>query len=196
MKTVLYFVRHGEKEEETKEKALTEKGKIEAKKAGKFLSQFPIQHIVASPSLRTRQTAEIINAFFGIPILEDERLRERAEFNTATYSPEDFMSIWSKASYHRTWNPPVGESSRKKGEKMERAVASFIEKKLLHVLIVTHGGSISDFLRNIAGSRLKKVKRFFGDVSILTGSISIVEYDHDLKKFTPRCVNFTEHLLS
>lgn len=196
MKTVLYFVRHGEKDEETKERALTEKGKIEAQKTGKFLSQFPIQYIVASPTLRTRQTAELINAFFGISILEDERLRERAEFNTAQFSLEDFISLWSKASYHRTWQPPVGDSSRKKGEKMERVVADLFQKKLTHVLIVTHGGSISDFLRNIAGSRLKKVKRYFGDVSILTGSISIVEYDHDLKKFTLRCVNSTEHLLT
>ena len=104
------------------------------------------------------------------------------------------MSIWSKASYHRTWNPPVGESSRKKGEKIERVVEDLVQKKLAHVVIVTHGGSISDFLRNIVGSRLKRVKRFFGDVSILTGSISIVEYDHDSNKFTLRCVNKTDHL--
>jgi broad specificity phosphatase PhoE len=195
MITVLYFVRHGDKDEETKERKLTEKGKIEAQKAGKFLSQFPIEHIVASPSLRTRQTAELINVFFGIPIVEDERLHERAEFGATTYSHEECVSIWRKASYKRTWQPPVGESSRKKGEEIERAVGDLVQKNFAHVVIVTHGGSISDFLRNIAGSRLKRMKRYFGDVSILTGSISIVEYDHDLKKFTLRCVNFTEHLL-
>jgi len=194
MKTVLYFVRHGDKDELTKENALSEKGKIQAEKTGKFLSHYPIKYIVTSPALRTRQTTECINQYIGVPVFEDSRVRERAEWNTDDYERDEFTEIWKKVSYRRHWNPPIGESSFQTGRRMEEAVQSIIQKEFSHAVVVSHGGTISDFLRNILGQTLKRVKRYDGDILILCCSLTILEYDHEMKKFIVSSINSTAHL--
>jgi broad specificity phosphatase PhoE len=64
----IYFVRHGESEANVKkivagsetDAAITEKGRVQAEKAGQELLDKKIELIVSSPLTRTKETATII----------------------------------------------------------------------------------------------------------------------------------------
>ena len=82
MKTI-YFVRHGQTEWNAIRRMqgqwnsdLNELGRSQAERNGQFLAGLKIDHIVASPLDRTRQTAEIINRHLGLEIQFDERIME------------------------------------------------------------------------------------------------------------------------
>ncbi len=79
----LYFVRHGQ----TKWNAirrmqglwnsdLNELGRRQAVVNGKFLVPMGIEHMVASPLDRTRQTATIIGEYLGVSFEVDDRIKE------------------------------------------------------------------------------------------------------------------------
>lgn len=78
-----YFVRHGETILNARHirqgegGGLSEKGRQQADRTGKFLSQFPITKIIASPFERTRETAGIINRYLKVPTSYTPLLGER-----------------------------------------------------------------------------------------------------------------------
>ena len=82
---LFYFVRHGESLlnaagiRQGSEGSLSPSGKEQAKVTGERLSQHPIQVILASPYIRTRETADIINGCFKKPrVIEyNDLLKER-----------------------------------------------------------------------------------------------------------------------
>lgn len=55
---------------------LNDLGRTQADINGKFLASIGIQHLVASPLDRTRQTAEIINEHLDLPVNYDPRIME------------------------------------------------------------------------------------------------------------------------
>ena len=81
-----YLVRHGESENnvlnivnslpEEKKYHLTEKGRKQVEKTAALLVPKHIDVIIASPLLRTRETAEIISLKIGLPVIFDGRLCE------------------------------------------------------------------------------------------------------------------------
>lgn len=78
-----YFVRHGETilnaqhVRQGEQGALSENGRVQALHTGKYLAQFPIKRIIASPYERTRETAIIINEQLHVPIVYSPLLAER-----------------------------------------------------------------------------------------------------------------------
>ncbi len=79
----LYFVRHGRTEWNAIARMqgqwnsnLDELGRSQADANGRWLAGLGIEALFASPLDRTRQTAEIINAYLGLPIGWDVRLME------------------------------------------------------------------------------------------------------------------------
>lgn len=68
---LFYFVRHGESLlnaagiRQGSDGSLSESGKMQAKVTGERLAHHPIQIILASPYIRTRETADIINKCFS-----------------------------------------------------------------------------------------------------------------------------------
>ena len=82
MKT-LFFVRHGETEwnvirrmQGQSNSDLTELGKQQADTHGRFLAGLDVDHLVASPLDRTRQTATIINQFLQLDIHYENSIME------------------------------------------------------------------------------------------------------------------------
>lgn len=81
----IYYVRHGQTDFNlTKkmqgggtEKDLNETGIIQANKTSEILKNAKYDVIICSPMNRAKQTAEIINKDKNIPIIIDERMRER-----------------------------------------------------------------------------------------------------------------------
>jgi broad specificity phosphatase PhoE len=78
-----YFVRHGETLlnaehiRQGADGALSEKGRAQAEKVGKYLQHFPITRIIASTYPRAQETASIINKHLKVPIIPSVLLVER-----------------------------------------------------------------------------------------------------------------------
>ncbi|HWP30887.1 MAG TPA: histidine phosphatase family protein [Fimbriimonadales bacterium] len=87
---VLFFVRHGEVDNPKRVEyhrlpgfPLTEKGRDEAKSAGRYLAPQGISLLYCSPLMRTEQTAEIISTLCeNVPIRKEERINEIGEHET------------------------------------------------------------------------------------------------------------------
>jgi broad specificity phosphatase PhoE len=77
-----YLVRHGTKEAVPFDPPLTKIGIKQAETTADHLKHVPFKKIVASPKLRTKQTAEIIAKQQALSVEFDQRLIERLEWET------------------------------------------------------------------------------------------------------------------
>jgi 2,3-bisphosphoglycerate-dependent phosphoglycerate mutase len=147
----LYFVRHGQKMPTAGEPELSALGNLQAQQTGKHFQQLPITRVIASPSLRTQQTARHICQAIQLSHETDELLRERANWGDDPQQTfEQFIQMWTEASNNRDQQPVVGDSSRDAGQRIEQVVSKLLtEEAPQHIVLVTHGGVIADFLRNI-----------------------------------------------
>ena len=80
----LIIVRHGETDynitrriQGRQQVPLNENGRTQALQVAESLRQYKITHIYCSSLVRARETAEIINNYFSLPIMIDDRLNER-----------------------------------------------------------------------------------------------------------------------
>ncbi len=150
--TNAYFImRHGEAESNVRgvvsykpedEFHLTEKGKTQSKAAGATLKKDKIDLIIASPLLRTKETAEIAAEALGIvkeDIVYDARIGEvnTGEFNGCAI--ETYRTYFTSTLEKFTKSSPGGENL----EAMKSRIGEFlyeIDKKYKgkNILIVTH----------------------------------------------------------
>ena len=149
--TTFYLLRHGTKENLEGEPSLSKIGKKQAEKTAQYLQNENIRAIYASPMRRTKQTAEIIAKVLKLSTSIDDRLRERMNWGDVKgQSFDQFMEEWTKTDRDRYYQPNHGNSSFRTGENikslMEEAAKKYDNQ---NILIVTHGGTIGDFLRNI-----------------------------------------------
>jgi broad specificity phosphatase PhoE len=126
-------------------------GREEARKTAVYLQSHAISHIFASPLRRARETAEIIAATLQLPIAIEPFLRERVNWGD---EPEqsfiDFLAMWDRSSRERDWQPPVGDSAREAGQRIEKfAKVQQRQHPQATILAVAHGGVIADFLLNV-----------------------------------------------
>lgn len=151
--TTLYFVRHGtiNRLGDNLDPPLTEGGAAEAAAVATLLAEHRIDQVYASPLARARETAEIIAGPHGLPIILDDRLRERANFGDLPgQTVEAFVAMWERCNVDRTWIPPVGDSSAGCGRRVEAFVADVSERQPQgFVVAACHGGTIADFLFNV-----------------------------------------------
>ncbi|MEP7167184.1 MAG: histidine phosphatase family protein [Candidatus Woesebacteria bacterium] len=185
--TTFYLIRHGQKQESHYDPELTELGHQQAQKTGEFLKKFPISYIIASPKLRTQQTAGHIAATLSLPIHTDERLKERMDF--ADYigkTRDEFFHDWVKASWNRMSAPLHGMSSYATGKRIRSIIEELDSNQDMYIALVTHGGAISDFLRNeFSEDELVHLVQAFPegrDYSVKECSITTIQKDGD--KFT------------
>lgn len=153
MKTI-YLIRHGKKVGEYGDPELTQLGHEQARQTGQYLAQLPITHLITSPSLRTRQTAEGISAVLGLPVAIDDRLVERMDWSDSEVPYEEFCKEWFKATHERGYVPMWGDSSLATGKRIAEVIADFDEVSLgddVHAVLVSHGGAIIDYLRSTFG---------------------------------------------
>ena len=144
----IYYVRHGQTDWNLArrmqggqtEKELNETGIKQAEETRNRLENINFDMIICSPMNRAKQTAEIIINGKEIPIIIDERLRERKlgdfEGNPITEACE--KQIWD---YHLDFKINGGESL----SEFEQRILDFIQdiKKKYNnktILIIAHGG--------------------------------------------------------
>lgn len=177
-----YLIRHGEKVKKIGDPELTEKGKEQARKTAQFLIDKKIQKIFCSTYRRTRETAEIIDKLLNVGICFDARLRERMNWgDVPDQNFEDFLKEWKYSVKNRNYQPEVGVSSFKAGFLAQKTINEIADKfKDQNIVLITHGGVISDLLRNIFPNE------DFSDEKIKECSITtLIKEDNNfvLKKF-------------
>lgn len=148
--TTIYLIRHGQKEPHAGDPGLTNIGIKQAQQTGKYLSQFPITKIVSSPFKRTVETAEQIAHVLNLEYTLHEALVERMNWSDPAVSRQQFFQEWIKATNNREYVPQFGDSSLATGQKIENLVSE-IATEDEHIVLVTHGGAILDYLRNLFG---------------------------------------------
>ena len=72
--------------------SLNEEGKAQAEETGKQIADEKIDLIITSPLIRARETAEIINKRFNVPIIEDDRIKERNYGQCEGITLEEFLT--------------------------------------------------------------------------------------------------------
>lgn len=144
----VYYVRHGQTDWNLArrmqgggtEKELNETGLKQAEETRKELENVDYDIVIRSPMHRAEQTAEIINQGRNVPIIVDERMRERklGELEGHPITDEMESRIWNYEL-----NAPIngGESLHE----FEKRILDFLEDikqkyKDKTVLIVAHGG--------------------------------------------------------
>jgi|GEM_PF-383783 len=116
-----YLVRHGESENnvlnimnslpEEKKYHLTERGRAQVEKTAALLVPKHIDVIIASPLLRTRETAEIISEKAGIPIIFDKRLCELGDGIFNNRPIQEFLEKYPDAHMRVSLDPTDGVES-------------------------------------------------------------------------------------
>src|SRR5258706_5280692 len=193
--TKFYLIRHGVKEAVMGDPPLSQLGVKQAEFSAKFLKEFNVSSIYSSPLLRTHETAQIVGKELGLEITTDERLIERMNWGSKPdESFEDFLKEWEKASMDRNYQPPHGDSAFNTGERLKDFLLQLGQKnKDKEVLVVTHGGTIGDFLINNF-TNLNLVSSLSGATYVELLECSITTLDLEENKFILKEVGSITHL--
>ena len=140
----LYVIRHGEtnmgKKEliATEEEPLNENGIIQAKKIGEDLRKLDIHTIYCSPIERAKHTLELFNLDKNIPVIIDERIKERnmGIYENIPFKNLDWDIFWN---YNSDLKYPELETMRSVYERIKKFIDE-IKLQNKNVLLVTHGG--------------------------------------------------------
>ncbi len=149
-KNTYYVMRHGEAMSnaasvlETKgdpENHLTEKGKQQVIESLSFIKTLDIDVIIASPFVRTQETAQIISSMLELPVQTEEKIRE---FDMGDYSGKpasSYLGHFGHDYLKYDTRPKNGETHREMMHRSMKALMEFEEKyEGKNILVVTHGG--------------------------------------------------------
>ncbi|MCB0138996.1 MAG: histidine phosphatase family protein [Caldilineaceae bacterium] len=153
--TTFYLVRHGKKEQQAGDVSLTPAGHQEAQLTAQHFAapidkSIPFSQLICSPLRRCTETARPIAHALALHPVVDSRLRERANWgDTPGQSFAEFVVEWERCSAERNYAPPGGQSAYTAGRNFATALHDVARTNPdAHVIVVTHGGAITDFLRN------------------------------------------------
>lgn len=155
----IYFIRHGQTDWNLErkmqggesEKDLNETGIEQAKQAREKIKELHYDMIIRSPMKRVEQTTAIINEKKDVPIIVEERIRERklGELEGHVVTDELENNIWD---YELNYNINSGENLHD----FEKRILEFIKEiKQKYddktILVVAHGGVAKLLIANFYG---------------------------------------------
>lgn len=147
--TVVYLIQHGDKQPRPGDPGLTEPGRMQATRTGRWLGGLGIDALWTSPMRRARETAECIAAVTGLAVQADARLRERLNWD-GSMPWEDFADLWARTAEDRDLVPGGGQSARQAGAWLQEFLAG-LRGLPGPVAAVTHGGVTIELLRHLLG---------------------------------------------
>ena len=187
---LIIMVRHGETDYNKKrlfqgrlQIRLNEKGRTQAVQLAKSLRQYKITHIYSSNLSRARETAEIINNSFSLPIIIDDRLDERDWGAWENQNRDEILkqipasgNIWNEENLDA--NPYKGETTRNLMARCAQFLDYLVENHSAAdvVLVVTHGGPMRMILGIIKGLHDEQYLR----QEIENGQMLIIGYENSM----------------
>lgn len=182
----LYFVRHGETEK-NKSKCyygsldvdITEKGILQAERAGKLLMDVNFNKVYVSEKKRAIKTAKILLESKKNELITDGRINERdfGEFEGKDH--KELKQLYPKewAVWCEDWKnaaPPGGESYIKLYERVKSFMDDILKLDDENILVVAHGGVIRCIYCYILGGNID----YFWNFGSNNGDISIIKYEY------------------
>ena len=123
---------------------LTTQGIAQAQAAAIALRQVPFSRIITSELPRTRQTADIINLYHGLPVHTNARLNDiRSGFEDQPVG--NYFKAVGSDRYNTT--PPGGESVKQFEQRVIPFLLDFDTANNETILIVTHEETLRVFTR-------------------------------------------------
>lgn len=141
----IYLIRHAEATGQSPESPLTPAGQVKAQILAVMLANSGIKRILASPFLRTRQTALPLAQHLGLPVETDDRLVERILSENA--SP-DWLKMLEASFANPDLRFPGGETSREARARAVAVVTEVLECGPEPVAIVSHGNLLTLLLNH------------------------------------------------
>ena len=142
---MIYFIRHGETEYNRDfrfqghlDNPLSDVGIAQAKTALENSKNYKFDKIYCSPLIRARQTADIINSYHNLEIIEDDRLKE---IYMGSLQGRFFKDL-SEEEQKLAFTKPEYFGGETHDDLCKRVVSFFkkIEDSSENILIVAHGG--------------------------------------------------------
>ncbi|MED1738317.1 histidine phosphatase family protein [Bacillus swezeyi] len=154
--TAICLIRHGETDWNALGKLqgrtdipLNETGKRQAKETGEFLKDADWDVIITSPLKRARETAEFINQYLGLEIVEMEDFIER------NYGDAEGMPFAERMKLYPDKNYPNQESKEALAERLMTGIQKVSDKYPdQKVLVVAHGAAIHTLLSKISNGNI------------------------------------------
>jgi broad specificity phosphatase PhoE len=199
MSRTFFLVRHAIKEKAIGDVSITPKGILQAQSTARYFNDSPITIIVTSPLRRAKETAEYIAVGMNSTIVVDSRLRERANWGDLPgQSFDEFVEIWERCTRDPNYIPPVGDSAKQAGERLSSLLSELAKKHPpgSNIVIVTHGGIITDFLVNNFPENQLNVwhPNFVATQSELVSECSITKLSYDCGNYNIDSFASIEHL--
>ena len=148
--THVYFVRHAlpvQSHKDDRTRPLTQEGLRDTALVAQVLADKGIDCFYCSPYLRSMDTIRSAAAQYGLPILQDERLRERQAGEGGNVGLRDADSPLRRRWRDFSWHEPGGESI---GQVQQRNIAALQEilqeNPGKNIAIGTHGTALSTIL--------------------------------------------------
>ena len=128
---------------------LNDEGRRQAEETAQNIGDRKVDLIITSPLKRAKETAEIINKRFNVPIIEDKRLLERGfgEFEGVTKDERnELKKIYPDIEYMWDYDKNVDVKGMEKVQVLCARIFSLLDEVTQKysdktVLLVTHGGT-------------------------------------------------------
>lgn len=194
-----YLVRHAIKEKAVGDVSITKEGVVQAQATARYFSSLPIHAIISSPLLRARETARYIALETNTSIEVDQRLRERANWGDLPGQTfDEFIKMWDRCTAEPDYIPPVGDTPKQACDRMLTLLSDIASNNTpdRNVVIVTHGGLITDFVVNTFSEAQLNVwhPRFIAEQNSLISECSITKLVYRGGRFQIETFASVEHL--
>ena len=165
----LILVRHGEASTGSKGNGrLTGQGREQARRLGRWLAEnYQIQSLYASPLTRTRETAQIINQNFGLPLIFKDGLKGlggEEKLREALPKSGDRFGIDSSV---RSTKPLAKEYQHLCEHVLDTLSEILQESQGKTTLLVSHTDIIATLIRSLFGGHRMVVNSDYTGVSLL-----------------------------
>ncbi|GIP36521.1 histidine phosphatase family protein [Paenibacillus sp. J2TS4] len=199
MSTTFFLVRHAIKAKAIGDVPITSIGVQQAQLTARYFHDFPITAIFSSPLRRAKETADYIALETKSTINVNSRLRERANWGDLPGQTfDEFVAMWERCTCEPEYKPPVGDSAKQVGVRLSSLLTELAKKHPVHsnIVIVTHGGLITDFLVNTLPKNQLDVwhPNFVAVQSKLVPECSITTLIYESGKFKITDFASVEHL--
>ena len=193
-----YLVRHGETVlnashiRQGADGGLSENGKRQAERVGRYLARFPVRRIIASPYERAQETAGIINQYLKVPIVYSKLFQERRNPSEIVGKRDDDPDVvrivdqMDRAYHDDAYRYSDEENFNDLKKRARRALAFLSYQHAREVCVVTHGL----FLKMFVGYLLYRKRLHAADYAKLSffnasdnANVTICEF-HPWKLFS------------
>lgn len=190
----IYLVRHGEsvgnvtRTHQPEESPLSVEGQRQADKLASRFEGVQVDAIIASPLMRTKQTAEKIAHTVGLPIEFDARLKELKRPSIVVgRSPldADIAAIWEKIDIHKE-DPQFHYADEENFFDMRSRLSDFLQslpvRRDTSMILVSHGYAIRTLVGLMIFGNDFSAQQFFqmiDHVSTANTGVTVCDYTPD-----------------